>query len=417
VTPSRSAAVGVAGVQPRPSLRDLVRAARHRAGPGVLPGLGPGPRCAHLKVIVLPPGTKGRCRGSAPALVARSWSSTASGTDGLGVAGARPRPLLRDAVRAARHRAGPRALPGLGPGPRCAQIKHLQIVGAVTGCCRGPAPALVARGSPRTRRSVASGRCCRGSAPALVARKSWRTPTSASSSRRCRGFGPGPRCVQEAFRAYLEDPQGVAGARPRPSLRVPDAGPLLGCGHGGIAGVRPRPSLSGPGLRGRHSRHDRHCWGSAPALAARGPCIISPGLVTRRCRGSPPALVVRRASRPARPLPRPDVAGVRPRPSLRADAAAGHRPQRRRRCRGSNPGPRCAALTSIGPRSCVAACCRVLPRPSLRVLAEHHLRTSAQADVRLPGNAAQAQAGSRSRSVDPGPPGGRRYLQSDACRS
>ena len=278
------------GVRPRPSLRaaypDRGRDGRVRA----LPGLGPCPRCAHLKVIVLPPGSKGRCRGSAPALVARGRSCAAGHpwpprccrgwvpvlvartpwTTGprsrrSGVAGARPRPSLRDAVRAARHRAGGRGVAGVRPRPSLRAGVHAEAgeyLGDVAGVrprpslrvarrgqddrwlpegvAEAPAPALVARPSRRPSRPARAKRC-RGSAPALVARSS-RRPGPRLTTRRCRGSAPALVARAARSRNRRRSASGVAGG---------SAPALVARGTSSGSGRRPLRPLPGfvPGPR------------------------------------------------------------------------------------------------------------------------------------------------------------------------
>ena len=334
----------VAGVPPRPSLRDPAGHPHRRGDVGTLPGFVPGPRCAPPapptlsgEILALP--------GSAPALIARSTAACSTLMKSKALPGFRQALVAPSSRRpgarwTTRHRG---TLPGFTSGPCCAWPMEDGTGSGQLGRCRGSAPALVARGSPRTRRSVASGRRCRGSAPALVARTRATTPTRSSPLRHCRGFGPpalvarrladwgsrtewagrcrgsAPALVARSLRA-----PGRSTGSPRrcqvlsrPSLRAAPADLEPG-GQRGVAGVRSRPSL-------REVRH--HAPGGPRA---------------RRCRGSAPASLRGAVLRPAdRRSPR-GVAGVPPRPSLRDRMGRGPPARHGVALPGFRSGPRCA---------------------------------------------------------------------------
>ena len=283
--PAQSAP-GVAGVRPRPSLREVRRhAPGGRVDAAALPGFGPGPRCARVPQTLDARWTTRRCRGSAPALVAR---------------------LQRCWTRVS----GP-ALPGFGPGPRCAHAGSWTSRLGVAGF----RPALVARLGQCMRRPV-RGRC-RGSAPALVARSTARC-TRTRRIAALPGFGPGPRCATR--RMHEARRPGVAGVRPRPSLRE-SRHAAAATRRAGVAGVRPRPSL-----REQHGRTDRRLDAGVAGVRPR------PSLRDRR----PPDCGRLRDG----------VAGVRPRPSLRGSSPQLGRRSRAAALPGFGPGPRCAWLAA-----------------------------------------------------------------------
>ena len=278
-----------------------------------------------------------------------------------GVAGVRPRPSLRVPVGVHARRPAPRRCRGSAPALVARSTRRPATECGCLGVAGVSAPALVARGSPRTRRSAASGRRCRGSAPALVARTRPVLPHGVA------GFGSGPRCANVAIGVAIRaTDRALPGFGPGPRcavcggdtpsgsrlLTLPGFGPGPRCARyefrgkpstaAGVAGVRPRPSLCRR-LAGHGRRHlPGRCRGSAPALIAQ----------RQRCAGSPSC--------------GHDVAGVRPRPSLR-----GRVPRLRERpdrgVAGFGPGPRCA-ITPSDPRM-QAKClrCRGQARPSLRV--------------------------------------------------
>ena len=128
----------------RPSLRDR--------GPAVLTlplgsvaGVQPGPRCAWVAADKTIGGLGWRCRGSAPALVARrrcrsSRSPVATALPGLG-----PGPRCAHEGHEDINYRKARALPGFGPGPRCVTTIPNELLQDALGVAWGPAPALVAR--------------------------------------------------------------------------------------------------------------------------------------------------------------------------------------------------------------------------------------------------------------------------------
>ena len=407
----------VAGSGPGPRCAGGYYAVK-RALDAALPGFGPGPRCATQQAILTAGAMSARCRGPAPALVARRrcrgatrstrhdiagvrpgprcarYKFRARPSTAAGVAGVRPPALVERAsgTRASRknswrrcrgsapalvarssRRPGARwttrhrgTLPGFTSGPCCAWPMEDGTGSGQLGRCRGSAPALVARGSPRTRRSVASGRRYRGLSPALVARTRATTPTRSSPLRHCRGSGPRP-----SLRAVRVDRHRhrrgwtLPGLRPRPWLRervdVPagDRGggrcrgsaPALVARSGGrSASARRRRAL--PGVRPRPSLRDR----PAPAELLIGPSVagVRPRPSLRDSAGHPEDLLGH------------DVAGVRPRPSLRGDGRSRRPVHGMWRCRGrsrpalrGDPGP-------VRPRLPDRRC-RVQPRPWLRV--------------------------------------------------
>ena len=240
-TPSRTWSVALPGSVPDRVVRTLTAGStwsRSQALPGFVPALvaraptGTGQAASHR-----------RCRGSAPALVARSRTAPAAAFP-TSVAGARPRPSLRVGPRRGRRENPVAMLPGFVPGPRCAtdQRPLELLIGPddagfapalvarssrrpgsrlTTRRCREPAPALVARGSPLTKRSVASGRCCRGSAPALVAQ--WTRGHSRTPRTGVAGRPPGPRCAMTLdLKQVLESDGRCRG--PTPALVVRTCG-------------------------------------------------------------------------------------------------------------------------------------------------------------------------------------------------
>jgi len=223
---------------------------------------------------------------------------------------------------------------GYDPGPRCADAMDDRAAIAAVGRCQGSAPALVAR------------RCTGCSAP--------------------RG------------------PRGVAGVRPRPSLRAARPRPPLLQPAGDVAGARPRPSL-------RALEGDRPAAGQQGALPGLGPgprcariqmVLMSPPMVdVARVRPRPS---LRAASADLEPRGQRSVAGVRPWPSLRAV-----RPWHAERLNhlalpGPVPGPRCAA--ALDDREVITALgsCRFVPGPRCAQLPQ----TWTQVDnAALPGSA------------------------------
>ncbi len=119
---------------------------------GALPGILPGPRCAPNVLPEVPVRVSARrCRGSSPALVARTTRRCGTGPPSPGVAGDPPRPSL--------------CVPSRG----CTATRAAGVAGdPPRPSLRGPVRPGSCRGPPRRR--------CRGSSPALVARSSTSAP-------------------------------------------------------------------------------------------------------------------------------------------------------------------------------------------------------------------------------------------------
>ena len=313
---------GVAGFAPGPRCADQGYDTDTIVTTGTLPGFGPGPRCA-------PTGIK--------------WIT---GREDAGVAGVRPRPSLREATPTVQATVNYEALPGSAPAlvaRSCVPDRDWQ---RDRRRCRGSTPALVARSMPRTADADRAARRCRGSTPALVARSSGTETRGATTGQALPGFGPGPRCADTARRPNRYRQADVAGFVPGPR-----------CANHGRRPAAPAR---------------RRCRGSASALVARG-CTAS-GAARSAGATLPgfdpgPRCVPRRSPAAWHPV-FATVAGVRPRPSLRAAPAdldpggqrgvAGVRPRPSLRGRpvlsaptsppemlpGFGPGPRCVTCTS-----------------------------------------------------------------------
>jgi hypothetical protein len=192
---------GVARARPRLSLRGDGPVHQRPVGVLTMPGF-PGPRCAHMApatgadldvgVAGVPPGP--RC---AMAILIDGWAPTTRG-----VVGAHPRPSLR-AVRPGHDRLPDDwALPGFVPQPSLRSRALPAGPDDHPGRCRGSSP------GPR---------CAQFGHGMLNA---W---TICS----CWGQIPGPRCANAALAERREAWRVVAGAPPRPWLRIPamTAGP------------------------------------------------------------------------------------------------------------------------------------------------------------------------------------------------
>jgi len=227
-----------------------------------LPGFSPGPRCASQSL---------------------PWTNGSP----MALPGGLVRPSLRACQRVVRPGQDRRALPGFGSAPSCATTSDQGCDQRISGRCRfGP------RWTQGDHKAMpTSGRRCRGS-PRPSLRDHYQLRRPGLERRRCRD-------------------------RPRPSLRADPDRVDVPAQRPGVAGVRPRPSLRDGRLSASRCR-------GFPAL---------PGTI--------PALVARTWSR-RRPAPTCwGVAEVRPRPSLCVDE----------RVRGGvvlqgvagvGPGPRCA---------------------------------------------------------------------------
>ena len=226
----------VAGVHPRPSLRDA----------DAVPGSG----------VV-----DGRCRVSAPALVARRWTFTPSRTWSVALPGSVPDRVVRTLTSGStwsRSQALPgfvpalvaraptgtgqaashRALPGFISGPRCAQpygtrggIPYQGVAGARPSLRDRPAPAVAAHRPGRCR--VRPGPRCAQLPQTRIQVDNAALP-GAGPGPRCAwlaadttiggfrkvvpGFGPGPRCAMDAW-AQPDAEDRRCRASTRPSLR------------------------------------------------------------------------------------------------------------------------------------------------------------------------------------------------------
>ena len=281
----------VAGVHPRPSLRD----ADAVPGPGVVDG---------------------RCRGSATALVARRWTFTPSRTWSVALPGSVPDRVVRTLTSGStwsRSQALPgfvpalvaraptgtgqaashRALPGFSSGPRCAQPYGTRG-GIPYQCCRGSSPALVARG-PTARAPRKSGGDVAGVRPRPSLRDRPAPAGAAHRPGRCR-VRPGPRCAQLPQTWIQVDNAALPGAGPGPRCAWLAADKTIG----GFRKVLPGfgPALVARWTRG-HSRTPRTGVAGRPP----GPrCAMTLDLKQLlesdgRCRGPTPALVVRTCGR------------------------------------------------------------------------------------------------------------------------
>jgi hypothetical protein len=183
------------------------------------------------------------------------------------------------------------ALPGSGPGPRCATYPVAGSILPTLRRYRGSAPALVARGWP-------SSSTARGSTDvAGVPRPSLRAPEGHRSASGLQELlsGPWPRPL-------LCDPLACCPQTRRIWLLPGWARPSLSVGSHYRLRTAPRPTL--PGFD--------------PALVARGRSVSLTALWSRRCRVRPlaPALVARRTGSTRRATLSPCVVGGWPRPSL-----------------------------------------------------------------------------------------------------
>ena len=206
------------------------------------------------------------------------------------------------------------------------------------------------------------------------------------------GFSPGPRCAETRARFGLGYRTGVAGVRPRLSLRVADgrrhrvraARTLPGFGPGPRCASQP-PSITtgsrealpgfGPGPRcAMPTAAAPQDWSwvgvcrvlARPSLCEQGPRGAGPD-PGRRCRGSSPALVARCLTATGPPSTTGDVAGAWPWPSLREVRHPAPGGPRTRRCRGPASALVVRGPTARAPRKSGGGVAGAPPRPSLRV--------------------------------------------------
>ena len=323
-----------------------------------LPGFGPGPRCAaDYRADSLARSRLGALPGFGPALVARAtacpyerarlgwalpgfrlrpslrvpqagaWSTKPA----TGRCRVRPWPSLRALAQHHRLQEDQMALPGFGPGPRCAWLRRGQddrwLPEGVAGV--PPRPSLRVqtvvqrRSDPRWR--------CRGSAPALVARMS----STGQDRRALPGFGPAPCCATTSDQGCDQRTPGVAGSALVGAWRPQDHAADFGEALPGFA-----PALVARSLPTTSSRVATTALpGSASALVARmctGPRLVArpaalPGFDlgprcaeihgkhqrrsrSSRCRAPTPALVARSRLRIRACMPSACLAGIRPGP-------------------------------------------------------------------------------------------------------
>src|SRR6266568_1378865 len=165
--------------------------------------------------------------------------------------------------------AGPKALtaalPGILPGPRCAE-EQCQAVGiTLPGRCRGSSPALVARRTCCPRSPSASRRGVAGDPPRPSLRGRLDAVEPGHHRQALPGILPGPRCAFPAAGVQQLEQQALPGILPGPRCAVLCV-PVRAAGRrGGVAGDPPRPSLRVLQTAHRGGRWRVALPGSSPA--------------------------------------------------------------------------------------------------------------------------------------------------------